>query len=576
QAQFNSDALAFCGAVQQKEPYATFWNYINVHTVFRASAQSGANQPDVVPPIVVNNAYGATYNTGGTARCLYIQNTALAAADAALAPANEGRVMVIVNDPRYGGCAGEFAVSYNGPSMTEVEIHEIGHSLGLLADEYDYPYQTWTGGEPGEPNITASPTGQKWSQWLGSNGISAFQGAGYYLYGLFRPKLDCLMRDLGQPLCAVCVEQLTRILNGIVNCIDTATPATPTVVIQIGAQQTFSITSIVPPQNNPVISWKVDSVLQAGQTGLSFVLATAGMGVGGHSVAVSVQDQSPFVRVDPNHTMLDTHTWNAIVSDPTLAELRVPSITTSLIWLAPGQEVDVTTTVVNDGPNATGPFTVEHFLSTDSTWSLTDSFVGGYTVPGLAIGQQDVTTRRFRVPTLTAAQVQFLFAVVDRGNQVHEVNEGNNINHTAMIVQNPPCTPALEFRDDLLYPKDAAAVSIINGGTCLPTVIARCATPGSQYLIVWGCSGTSPGTTIGNLTVPLNQDLFTMIGLQSTNGALFQQFWGSLDAQGVGRATFQWPAGFNMQPLPGNFAAILLDATPQFVGVTNPVAIDIR
>ena len=52
--------------------------------------------------------------TGGVGRCVYIQNESLALQDAALAPANEGRVLVLVNDSRYGGCASTFAVSYNG------------------------------------------------------------------------------------------------------------------------------------------------------------------------------------------------------------------------------------------------------------------------------------------------------------------------------------------------------------------------------------------------------------------------------------------------------------------------------
>ena len=34
--------------------------------------------------------------------------------------------------------------------MSQVQIHEIGHSLGQLADEYDYPNSTYTGSEPSQ------------------------------------------------------------------------------------------------------------------------------------------------------------------------------------------------------------------------------------------------------------------------------------------------------------------------------------------------------------------------------------------------------------------------------------------
>jgi len=145
QARFNQDVNTFLAGLFAKSPYSTFSNYFNVHTVFRASTDSGASQPDVTPPIVKNTAYSASYNTGGTARCLYIQNTSLALADAALAPANESRILVMVNDSRYGGCASTFAVSYNGASMVEVQTHELGHSVAGLADEYDYPNVLYTG-----------------------------------------------------------------------------------------------------------------------------------------------------------------------------------------------------------------------------------------------------------------------------------------------------------------------------------------------------------------------------------------------------------------------------------------------
>ena len=107
--------------------------------MFRASKDSGADHPDKSPPIYKDTVYNASYNIGGTPRCLYIRNTSLALRDAAKAPAVEGRVMVVVNDSRYGGCAGTFAVTYNGSSMTTVQVHEFGHSFARLADEYDYP-----------------------------------------------------------------------------------------------------------------------------------------------------------------------------------------------------------------------------------------------------------------------------------------------------------------------------------------------------------------------------------------------------------------------------------------------------
>ena len=44
---------------------------------------------------------------------------------------------------------------------------------------------------------------------------------------------------------------------------------------------------------------------------------------------------------------------------------------------------------------------------------------------------------------------------------------------------------------------------------------------------------------------------------------------------GFGYATFAWPPGLPMVPQPGHFAAVLIDPTPDFYGVTNAVAIDL-
>ena len=68
EAQFDSDVAAFLTSLFQKEPYLTFANYYNVHTVFRASQESGADRPDETPPIYRNTVYDATYNYGGTPR----------------------------------------------------------------------------------------------------------------------------------------------------------------------------------------------------------------------------------------------------------------------------------------------------------------------------------------------------------------------------------------------------------------------------------------------------------------------------------------------------------------------------
>ena len=245
------------------------------------------------------------------------------------------------------------------------------------------------------------------------------------------------------------------------------------------------------------------------------------------------------------------------------------------VWVLPGAAMTFDYIVVNDGP-ATATFDVEFFLSRTPTWSTNDVYLGRATVSGLAAGLQHNGQLVANAPWHLEDGVHYVVAVLDRQNLVPEVNEGDNERAVPILRQNGgPCFTKLEYIDPLLYPHDAATASLA-GSSVHPTVVAPCATPGTLYLIAWGCSGTTPGTTLApGVTLPLNQDVHTQLGLALANGAVFQAFVGMLDAEGLGRATFDLPPGIGLWPSTGHFAALLIDSTPNFAGITNPVAITI-
>ncbi|MCC6671265.1 MAG: M1 family metallopeptidase [Planctomycetes bacterium] len=81
------------------------------------------------------------------------------------------------------------------------------------------------------------------------------------------------------------------------------------------------------------------------------------------------------------------------------------------------------------------------------------------------------------------------------------------------------------------------------------------------YVVLAGASGSSPGTQLGSLLIPLNFDALTDLALQTINGAVFTSFYGTLDSQGLARATFNLPPGLAL-PLKGRsltFAYVLID-----------------
>ena len=101
------------------EPYASRESQILFHAVDNTDTDLGC----------VHDAATTRLITCNNATVTSVVNTAGAPYD---------KIIVLVNDPAYGGSGGgSAAVSYNGSSAPQVVTHEFGHTLGALADEYN-------------------------------------------------------------------------------------------------------------------------------------------------------------------------------------------------------------------------------------------------------------------------------------------------------------------------------------------------------------------------------------------------------------------------------------------------------
>ena len=156
---------------ENQDPFTRYEKFFNAYRINVVSNQSGAD----VPPsgIYRDTALDASYYYDGvTERLLYVNeskaNTAFTNGLAGSGITADMK-LVTVNDTRYGGGGGNYAVYAGGNSSApEVALHESGHSFSGLADEYFYGTDTtYTGSEPSEVNVTKNSTGAKWSQWLG-------------------------------------------------------------------------------------------------------------------------------------------------------------------------------------------------------------------------------------------------------------------------------------------------------------------------------------------------------------------------------------------------------------------------
>jgi PKD repeat protein len=112
----------------------------------------------------------------------------------------------MVNEAKWGGTGGTYAVLSNHESVTDLLAHELGHAFGKLADEY------WAGPQYARerPNMTRNrdPATVTWKNFLNRNGVGIYAHEEFKSW--FRPHQNCKMRDVGNSFCDVCSFELEQ------------------------------------------------------------------------------------------------------------------------------------------------------------------------------------------------------------------------------------------------------------------------------------------------------------------------------------------------------------------------------
>lgn len=187
------------------EPFKTYRQYFNVWQVNVASNESGVdNDPTMgtARDTALDMGFWCQGRDVNTERLLCV-NQAKANQFAALAPQAD-QVIALGNSAKYGGSGGGVATASGANAQAgQIAVHELGHSIGNLADEYDYPYDRYTGAEPPEANVSTRADGSKWAEYLGKTSqdggvVGAFEGGRYHKYGVYRPTQNSIMRTLGR------------------------------------------------------------------------------------------------------------------------------------------------------------------------------------------------------------------------------------------------------------------------------------------------------------------------------------------------------------------------------------------
>ncbi|MCP3816769.1 M64 family metallopeptidase [Streptomyces sp. A3M-1-3] len=338
-AQFHTDAKEKWAELAAVEPYTTYQSLFNVWTVDAVSNQSGVSgDPDRAT--VRDTALGSYFWCDDIERLLCVDQTKV---DSYVTRAPEADlVIVLANSSKYGGAG------YNEPSETlgyegiatasagnersgQVAIHETGHSLGKLADEYFYPgypgYEQYTGPEPADINVSTLTADRmaaqhaKWHRWLGEESpdggpVGAYEGGGYFVKGLYRPTDNSLMRVLGKPFNLPGVEAM---IAGFYRHATVATAVTPTDrTLRAGHTAKVAVPRLagagVPYAKQLTVRWSVDGKeikRLAGRTEVHVSeLALRLLDLKKHRLSVTVTDRTSSVR-DPEiaKTLRSTVSW---------------------------------------------------------------------------------------------------------------------------------------------------------------------------------------------------------------------------------------------------------------------------
>lgn len=272
---FRKDSKRLADYLLSCEPFATHREEIIIRSVETPSESSGVNKPH--PGVFRRSPLSVSYGAFDSERYALAFDNKTIRNVASAVPYDF--MVIILNERTYGG-GGIYnlytTVSADNKFAEYIMVHEMGHHLAALADEYytssvAYEMQPVTV-EPWETNITAlkDPENIKWKSLIKegtplptpwnkeefdaygynvqhrrdslrsakvpeeimealfteqmatedkyfaeekySGATGAFEGAGYLQKGLYRPEVDCIMFTRHQKFCTVCRKSISDVI----------------------------------------------------------------------------------------------------------------------------------------------------------------------------------------------------------------------------------------------------------------------------------------------------------------------------------------------------------------------------
>lgn len=317
QAKLTSDANSFVQRLGNHELYSRYLSHFNIKVIHVVSAERGADQGSYGAER--DTALGATFWLAGIERLMGTDSNMVMSVAASHTPEFD-HLVVLVNDPKYGGSGGSYAVASTNLQSADIAIHELGHSLFDLGDEYPS-----SAAQSYRHNISSSYfyAELKWADWVtygtplptpSGNNFSDFVGAFEFSAspGRYRPvDTHCMMNNYNYDFCPVCTEASVLGIYEHVSLIEATSPASSiTLSASSNTEPTFTVQSPIPVPNTLSYTWYYDGFVIGTTNVGSATLPSFFLSPGAHWLGVIVSDTTELVRNDEAGLLNEAHVWN--------------------------------------------------------------------------------------------------------------------------------------------------------------------------------------------------------------------------------------------------------------------------
>ncbi|WP_254560424.1 M64 family metallopeptidase [Dyadobacter diqingensis] len=259
---FLNESKKFADFFLSYSPYNRYRNYFNIFSISTPSKESGITNPgtafDAYPdqPVETKETYfGSSFGNYIHRLVTISRYTTLSNLMAMNFPSYD-LIVVLVNSPWYGGSGGSFAVHTLHEQANKIGVHEIGHTLTHLNDEY------WAGSGYGweAPNMTSNNNTAtiKWKNWLNTSHIGVFRHGDGDASNWFKPTTtNCLMEVLHKEFCNVCREATVERILELVDPVEKFTPDNEEAVVMKENGASFSVELLAPNPNSLMVEWSL-------------------------------------------------------------------------------------------------------------------------------------------------------------------------------------------------------------------------------------------------------------------------------------------------------------------------------